>query len=150
MEQADKEALMQSLHKLKRTQAWYPTLSGISRGEFFMLHRIASLSKQASEEKPGVKITELSVAAEMSKPAVSQMLNSLEDKEFVERVTTKTDRRVVYVRLTETGKAKLKEHAAEMGRKMDLIIKELGPEDTAQLTRLIDKLRIALEKNEGS
>lgn len=47
-----------------------------------MLHKISHLIRNSQEEKPGAKITDLSVAAEMSKPAVSQMLNSLEKKRF--------------------------------------------------------------------
>ena len=142
----DTEALIHALHKLKRSQAWRPTMTQISRGEFFMLHKIACLSKQAGPEKPGAKITDLSIAAEMSKPAVSQMLNSLEDKEMIERVMTKDDRRVVYVCLTEKGKQQLDLAAQEMKEQVSKIVDALGPEDTAELTRLLGKLYAIMEK----
>lgn len=145
MEQTDKERLVQAMHRLKRTQTWNPPLGNISRGEFFMLHKISSLIQGAGEEKPGAKITDLSVAAEMSKPAVSQMLNSLEGKGMIERVMTKSDRRVVYVRLTDDGKAQLEMAAKRFDHLMDGLVEKLGQEDTAELARIFDKLHNILE-----
>lgn len=146
MEQSQKEALMQSLHRLKKVHTWFTMPPEISRGEFFMLHKISHLSRDASPEKPGAKITDLSVAAEMSKPAVSQMLNSLEDKNMIERVTTKSDRRVVFVRLTEQGQKQLKATIESLNRLMEQVVDELGPEDTAELTRLFEKLHGIIER----
>ncbi len=145
MEQSQKELLIQAMHRLKRTHTWNPPLGNISRGEFFMLNRIAHLIRHMDEEKPGAKITDLSIAAEMSKPAVSQMLNSLENKDMIERVTTKSDRRVVYVRLTDNGKAQLDMAGKRFGRLMEEIVEKLGQEDTAELVRIFDKLNGILE-----
>jgi Transcriptional regulators len=149
MEQSDKEALIQAFHKLRRPQTWRPMMTQISRGEFFMLHIISHRSREASPEKPGAKITDLSIAAEMSKPAVSQMLNSLEDKGMIERIMTKNDRRVVYVCLTEKGKQQLALAAREMEDLMEEVVRELGPEDTAELVRLLGKLHAVMEKRDN-
>lgn len=59
---------------------------------------------------------------------------------------TKTDRRVVYVKLTDSGKTQLEKIAQKMDELMDQIVEELGKEDTAELARLLDKLYIILEK----
>ncbi len=146
MEQSQKDQLIQAMHRLKKTQNWLPPLPGVSRGEFFMMHKIVALSKKADPEKPGAKITDLSVAAEMSKPAVSQMLNALEDKGLIERVMTKSDRRVVYVKLTDSGATQLKKAADHMTALLEEIIEGLGPEDTAELARLFEKLYRIMEE----
>ena len=148
MEQSKKDLLVQAMHRLKKERTWFPVMDGVSRGEFFMLHKISHLIRNSQEEKPGAKITDLSVAAEMSKPAVSQMLNSLEKKGLIERIMTKTDRRVVYVKLTDSGKTQLEKIAQKMDELMDQIVEELGKEDTAELARLLDKLYIILEKTQ--
>lgn len=144
MDSSQKELLVQAMHRLKRTQTWNPPLGNISRGEFFMLHKIFHLVRHA-EEKPGAKITDLSVAAEMSKPAVSQMLNSLESKGMIERIMTKSDRRVVYVRLTDVGQEQLEQAAKRFDSLMDAVVEKLGQEDTAELARIFDKLYGILE-----
>ncbi len=151
MELSQKEMLMQAMHRMKKAQVWPPFFPGVSRGEFFMLHKIEHLVKNKDTEKPGAKITDLSVAAEMSKPAVSQMLNSLEEKGMIERVMTKNDRRVVYVNLTEQGKTQLEKIAKQMDSLLDEIVKELGQEDTEEFARLLNKLNHILEeiKNRG-
>lgn len=146
MDQNQKDQLLNAMHRLKKEQSWPQIFSGVSRGEFFMLHKIEYLCRGENEEKPGTKISDLSAATEMSKPGVSQMLNTLEDKGLIERVMTKSDRRVVYVRLTEQGKEKLGETARQMSLLMGRIVEELGPEDTAELTRLIQKLNQIMSK----
>lgn len=146
MDQHQKELLLHALHKLKKSQAWPQQFAGVSRGEFFMLHKIVCLLKNSDDEKPGTKITDISVATEMSKPAVSQMLNSLEDKGMIERIMTKSDRRVVYVRLTEKGRSKMLETTRQMDDLMDEVVEMLGDEDTKELARLFDKLYVILEE----
>lgn len=145
-EQEQRERLWQAMHRLKRAQGWPPQFLGLSRGEFFMLHQVARLEKHKEGDAPGGKISDLSTATEMSKPAVSQMLNALEDKGLIERIMTKSDRRVVYVRLTDTGRERLAASGRQMAALLDAIVRELGPEDTKELTRLMDKLYQIVEK----
>jgi DNA-binding MarR family transcriptional regulator len=81
----------------------------------------------------------------MSKPAVSQMLNTLENKKLIERVMAKSDRRVVYVKLTESGIEQLEKTHKQFQTWLDQIIEELGAEDTAELARLVNKLHLIME-----
>ena len=146
MEQAEKEKLLEAIHSLKKTQAWFSALGGVSRGEYFTLHMIHHLTESADESESGTKITDLSRAVQMSRPAVSQMLNSLEKKGLVERVMAKSDRRVVYVKLTKTGEEQLEKTHHQFHSWFDQIIEELGAEDTAELVRLINKLHAIMER----
>nr|WP_319487528.1 MarR family transcriptional regulator [uncultured Caproiciproducens sp.] len=145
MEQKEKDKLLEAIHSLKRAQTWLPSTEGISRGEYFTLHTIHHLTEHVDDSKPGAKITDLSNAAQMSKPAVSQMLNILEDKKLIERVMAKSDRRVVYVKLTEAGAEQLKRTHQQFHYWFDQIIEELGEEDTAELARLVNKLHTIME-----
>jgi DNA-binding MarR family transcriptional regulator len=145
MEQAEKDKLLEAIHSLKKTHTWFAALGGVSRGEYITLHTIYHLMESADESESGTKITDLSKAVQMSKPAVSQMLNSLEKKGLIERVMAKSDRRVVYVKLTEPGEKQLEKTHQQFHSWFDQIIEELGAADTAELVRLINKLHTITE-----
>ena len=76
----------------------------------------------------------------MSKPAVSQMLNLLESRGLVKRTAARSDRRVVYVRLTESGRELRGRIQKSYEATVDRIVGELGPRDTAELLRLFNRL----------
>jgi DNA-binding MarR family transcriptional regulator len=144
MEQAEKEKLLEALHSLKRAHTCFSSPGEISRGEYFLLHRIFNLT-QDTEESVGVKITDLSKAVQMSRPAISQMLNSLEKKDFVVRIMAKSDRRVVYVKLTQAGAEELEKNRKQFQEFFDRLVEELGSNDTAELIRLVNKLHTIME-----
>ncbi|HEX2985215.1 MAG TPA: MarR family transcriptional regulator [Caproiciproducens sp.] len=148
MEQSEKDRLLQAMHRLKKTPSNFFMMQGLSRTEFFVLHRLHYMEKEQNKEQPGIKTTDLSIAAEMSKPAVSQILNSLEDRGLIERFMTKSDRRVVFVRITQPGLEQLDKRKEQLNLLLDKVIRELGPQDTAELTRLFEKLHHITEKLE--
>lgn len=135
-----KQELMEALHKLKRAARFNIPKGGLSRGECYLLQQIAKRNGEAEDGAPGVRISDLSVYAHMSKPAVSQMLNVLEDKNMVRRIMTKDDRRVVYVLLTEDGQAALDRFFRLADVTMDRLISRLGAEDTDLLIHLVNRL----------
>lgn len=124
--------MMQKIHKLKHLKKMPGELP---RSEFMILKTIQGMS--AEEE---VTISSLSEHLEITKPAVSQIINSLEDKGFVERITTKIDRRLVYVRLTENGQAFLEKNYRAFIAGMNMVFARMGEKDTGELLRLITKL----------
>ncbi len=125
--------LMQKFHKM-RTNAKFT--GEIPRSELKMLKMI----KMNSSEAEGVKVSTLSELLDISKSAVSQMINALEDKGYVERVSTKGDRRVVYVRLTENGEERFALELQAFLQGMDKIFTKMGEDDTEELLRLLEKL----------
>lgn len=138
---------MEATEKMRRARNWVPVIAGISsRGEFFMLHCIGAHEEHLGEADSGIKISDLSSHMKMSMPAVSQMINLLEDKGYVERYLTKKDRRVVYVHLTPTGKdefIKQKKHVAAI---MDQIMDRIGETDIDELIRLLNKFYDTMEE----
>lgn len=123
--------IMQSLHKFKLN---VKDVCNIQHSEFPVLKL---LSKR--KDKP-VTITEISEKIQISKPAVSQIINALEDKGFVNRVYTKTDRRVVYVEITEKGTEAIEEAVKKRNEKINELLKQLGEEDAESFIRLLGKI----------
>ena len=144
MQVPQRENLLKALIRLRNIHKWFPNVCKISQGEFLMLHQIDELSKKSNNEG-GIKPSKLSSICEMSKPAVSQMLNSLDKKRYIERKITKEDRRMVYISLTQDGREKLKDATERFIGGFDRIICELGSEDTETLIKLLNKLCYIIE-----
>jgi len=132
--------LMQKFHKIKMNAK---TTGAMSRSEMMMLKMI----KVNSFETEGVTISTLSDLSEISKSAVSQMINALEDKGYVERITTKNDRRLVYVRLTEGGQQCLAKQLQSFLDGMNQIFAKMREEDTEDLLRLLKKLYLIVSES---
>ena len=129
------------LNKLVRHQVSDVTMC--PQSEFKMLGVIqAELEKQnrSGIDLPGVPISRLSKLLLHSKPATSRILRTLEEKCCIMRIPSNEDRRTVYVTLTETGEKVNQEIAQNINMCMNQILYGLGPEDTAELLRLMDRL----------
>lgn len=116
--------------------------------EFMMLnaiHQKINCIKVNNSEEPGVKVSELSENLHSTMPATSKMLKNLEDKGYIFRITDTKDRRVVYINLTESGTAIIKN---AFGKMQDLSMKaiiRLGEEDAKELIRILNKFYDAMD-----
>ncbi len=90
-------------------------------------------------EDPGVKVSELSEMVHSTKPATSKMLKALEEKGYIERISDKKDRRVVYIRLSSTGEKKIREAFVRMQDFAEHTINRLGEDDSRELVRILNK-----------
>ena len=87
-----------------------------------------------------VTISQIGAKLEVSNAAVTQMIDNLEKKGFVERFSDDNDRRITLVALTQVGKDALKVSFMETTAFLDGLFNYLGEEDTRHLNRLIDKV----------
>lgn len=134
----------QRFHQSQR-KPFVPKIEGISQNDFFLLHHLMTCLKQKEEllgkkdERLGIQISVLSLAANMSKPAVSQALNSLEDRGLIERFSCKGDRRAVYVTMTDKGTAIMAQGWKTFISLMDCVEKKMGEENTEKLVELVEQ-----------
>lgn len=124
-------AIMQRMHKNNLN---YKHKMGMPHGEFSMMQTI-----RHNDKGDGVTMSELSEFSQITKPAVSQIINVLEDKGYVERVTTKKDRRIVRVSLTEEGERAVKASCEIASRKLNKVLDRMGQEDADAFLELLDK-----------
>ena len=111
--------------------------------EFFIMERI----RTSPEPDNGVPVSDLGVGA--SKPAVSQMLNNLERKGYIERSIAPGDRRKIIVRLTREGETALLEAKSHLDKSLDALIELLGEDDYRELLRLMSRLMDIIEEIGG-
>lgn len=130
------------MNKLRRVMKMNHPKNAVHQGEFMMLGAIHSCMEEKREnhiEEPGVKVSELSEILHSTKPATSKMLSALEEKDYIERISDKKDRRVVYIRLSANGEKKMKEAFNRMHKFADRTISRLGEEDAMDLIRILNK-----------
>jgi Transcriptional regulators len=82
----------------------------------------------------------------VTQPAVTALIDSLEERGLVERTRSNEDRRVVFVRITEKGSQVLKEIVEKRKEFMRRMTQALSQDELAQLVNILTKLSAQAEK----
>lgn len=128
-------------HRYKKTQEFQPVM--------LMTMKIIYndyLNNKGEENYYGLKTSELTKKMCITKPATSKMLNIMEEKGYIERISNKSDRRVVYVKITNEGEAFLKDQNRKFEKFTCKIVEKMGEEDTDNFIRLFGKLYDIIEE----
>ena len=75
----------------------------------------------------------------ISRPAITAILNTLEEKGLIIRTMDHLDKRRILVELSQKGKAGLEEVEKELLARVGLIMQTLGQEESEQLLSLLNK-----------
>ena len=67
-------------------------------------------------------------------------MNGLVNKKYVERERSESDRRVVYIKLTETGRKAYAQHKSFHDKMTDSIMSNLTKEETSVLIKALDSI----------
>jgi DNA-binding MarR family transcriptional regulator len=132
--------LLRSLFKLKKiTLTFRPaTLSEedeMSLSSLSLLHQIQKGKGNLSGEKIRKELS-------ITKPAVSQMLASLESKDLITRETNKENRRCIVLSLTEKRAEFIENTQQETEKQLSGIIERFGENETRELISLINRFSI--------
>lgn len=95
----------------------------------------------------GLKVSEISRFLGLTPPTVTQLINSLEAKQMVERQADPSDRRVVRIKLTEQGKIITRRARDHMDATLNRMVEYLGEEESNQLAELLLKVYAFMEDN---
>ena len=114
-------AIIARMHKLK----FGNMLTGVSEIEF---KTMSAISKSGD-----VKVSDIARYLELSAPAVSRTMKSLEEKEYIERHTDKQDRRNTFVMLTTKGEEQQKTWMKSFEEFSEAIFARLGDEKSNKM-----------------
>jgi DNA-binding MarR family transcriptional regulator len=140
IQDSQEKQLLITLENIKRLTPRPQSSDAVPHGEFvtmFVLH--AAMKKQEAEElegggkPPGLMVSKLSELLQVSRPTASQMVSTLEDKGYIERVMSATDRRVIYIWLTEKGQTAFGSRMDRYSDALSEIIEKVGREEIDQL-----------------
>lgn len=131
-------AVMKRLHKAQ----WQKGVDGHKPSEMTLM--ICIEQRNPSDEE-GLKVSEISRLLGFSPPTITQLINSLEAKKMVERHADPSDRRVVRVKLTESGKQFTRKAEQYRDAALDELVRYLGEQETEQLIDLLLKVHAFIE-----
>lgn len=89
-----------------------------------------------------MKVSEISKRLHVKAPTVTQLINELESKGQVERITRSSDRRSVWIKLTKEGETVLQKAEEEIENTYSGLIDYLGEEETVQLISTLKKMHV--------
>ena len=90
--------------------------------------------------KDGITSSELAEILNVSLPRVASLLNSLESKKLVKKLTDKEDKRKTIVNITEVGRNLVLTKKEESIEKLTRVIEKLDEEDINQYIKLAQKI----------
>jgi DNA-binding MarR family transcriptional regulator len=97
------------------------------------------------EEAESLPVGELAVAAGVATPTATRMLDALVRDGVVEREPSRLDRRVVTVRLTETGRRQVRAKRKVVAEKRRLVYESLSPGERHDTVALLGRLAEVIE-----
>lgn len=131
------EKLMESFIRFRRLSWRQNPTVGLTPGEIIVLHHI---KKALSTDAAGSKVTEISAHLNVASPTITQQINNLETRGYVQRNMDSEDRRVVRITITDKGETTLKVHSEAFMSTVNGLVEYLGEEDSNELADLLAKV----------
>jgi DNA-binding MarR family transcriptional regulator len=85
-------------------------------------------------------VSEISKRLHVKAPTVTQLINELESKGHVERITNASDRRSVWIKVTEVGEEIIQRAEQEIQKKYSGLVDYLGEEESKQFISTLNKM----------
>jgi DNA-binding MarR family transcriptional regulator len=104
-------------------------------------HLIAAL-----ENCPSLSVGELAVAAGVSSPTATRMLDGLERDGMIERAPSARDRRSVSISLTVAGRRALRAERRRLERKRLALAEQLSPAERRQAHAMLRRLATLIDE----
>lgn len=144
------DALLKSLDAFRKTFIKITSrqkAGGLRHSEFFMLVALSKCCRRMMEKQgiqdeadfPGVQISCFSREINNSRSNVTQVINVLENAGYVERIRTAKDRRAVYIRVTDAGRALIRDASWPIRDLLVRTAETMGEEKVAQFVALISE-----------
>lgn len=140
--------LAEQFRRVRQFMNAIPFKMCISHSEFFLLNIIMDRNND-------ITVSEIAAELEVTPPAVSRSLKSLESRGLIKRETNLINRRNTMVKLTETGQKFLEMSRRQMDMVMQYVEEKMGEERKNQLCLLLEEMtkiieQYAAEKGERS
>lgn len=141
------QQLVDAFLQFRKVDFHTPVVGGCSPAELRLLFY---LRRRMQAGTPAMKISEISRQLRVTSPTVTQLLKPLEAADLVRRHTDESDRRVVYVQLTERGEQIAQQAVDSFVETVHGLIEYLGEERSHQLAELLTSLFTYLQNKSGA
>ena len=160
MQNSDALQMLRAMDRVRRI--WKNANPGntLNKSQFFTLMTLHNKGSHVFEERcphpdpyAPMTLSALARAMHQSMPAVSQRIHRLEELGYVCRTPDKTDRRTVWIALTESGNALLQQTCRDMFCRLERMMHRLeqqGNRTPAQVIEAFNCLAEAMEEEFGT
>ena len=107
-------------------------------------HVLGILMRHSEDSEP-MTATDLIRRTRLLKSQMNKILTTLEKQDYISRVRSNADKRLIHIRLTETGKAAYLAEHKSVESILNALIAQLGTERIAHVTKEISDLTHVLE-----
>ncbi len=111
----------------------------LQRNELEILHVISGKDARCRADGINLNMQSLQERLQISKPAISYTLNTLEKKEYIVREIDPNDRRRISVHITQEGVSASELSMRQHTDMWDRIVEGFGEEEMLQLTSLLTR-----------
>ena len=142
------QALINALNRMKPENI-NSILCGVININMTKQLLIASLSndrREKGDEWKGMTMSALAGKMGVSKPAMTKIVDELEEKDLIERRIYRSDRRNTYIVFTERGENRVREFTDRMNGMLEELSEEIGEEDIRMFIRLCGRFQEALRR----
>ncbi|OLS01924.1 MarR family winged helix-turn-helix transcriptional regulator [Tissierella creatinophila] len=136
MDKVLKEQYLYAMFRFTKVGMILPQKSDLNMTELIIMKGVA---ENSSFTDNNISTSEIQSKLHITKSAISQAINSLEKKGYIERKIDTADRRKIIVTLTQTGENSLNEIKEFVNQILEEAISRLGSENTKQLTVLLNQ-----------
>lgn len=126
---------MRLLNKIRLVGQKYMKYEDLAPAEFFVLVEIQKMSQQ----ELGATNSRLAEQMGQSISAASKMIHNLEEKNYVKRDNSPTDRRICYLFVTDTGREKIQQVREKQEKVMQYVNEKMGEQDMKEFQRLLNQ-----------
>lgn len=141
------ESLFHAIVNLRKLPMRMSAFFNMAPGEFFTLKRVYTQGQCGNEEEES-GVSGLKRDGQMSMPAISQALGSLERRGYVTRSISGQDRRKITVSITKAGTAFYEQVEARMHEVMTATMEAFGERELEQLVSETRRLLATFEEVE--
>lgn len=135
-----KEQLFAAMMRFKKIESAFGAECEMQMNEMAILQRIAGGCRCGEYTRVNLNVPEIQEKLQISKPAVSYILNTLEKKEYITREIDAVDRRKISIQATAKGMAAADQAERKYEDMWSKLLMEFGEEDMAQLIRLLKRM----------
>lgn len=138
MQTDDKYKFAEQFRRMRQIMKSIPLKTGISHSEFCLLNII-------TDSADGMTVSAIAAELDVTPPAVSRSLKSLESRGLVTRETNLINRRNTMVRLTDNGRELLVNSRKQIDAVMKRVHEKMGEERKNQLCGLLSEMTEIIE-----
>lgn len=133
--------VMDACYQAKRIRDMLPALpGGVTPSHIHYLDTLSKLEKTEGK----VKVSDISENLGLPRPSVTKTVNDMEKLGFVEKETTETDGRFVYIKTTRTGRDLVDKYVDEYFGNLSEDLGGITDEDADKMIEVVEKFYIVM------